>query len=1584
MQINQSSSKAIINWQGYSIAANEAVRYLQPGASSIALNRVIGLDPSYIYGLLSANGQVWVINPNGLLVGPNAKIETGSFLGSTLNISDQNFLTGNYTFTNSGSSSLASILNNGKIIASHGGYVALLSPSVTNEGTIVAKAGTVALASGDEVTLSFAGNKLVNLVIDAVTKDALGISNSGTITANGGTVLLTARTASDILKNVVNNTGIIEARSLVRKEGQIILDGGDAGIVANSGTLDVSSAVAGAKGGSIGMFGKYVGLFDGAKVNASGDAGGGTILIGGNFHGAGPEQNASMTYVGSGATISADAITSGNGGNVAVWSNDATKFYGNISAKGGTQGGDGGFVEVSGKTYLDFAGLVNTLAPIGKTGTLLLDPTEISIEHGGNGTDTNITTSAAPFINTSAGAGSILMDGTINTQLGTSGVTVTTSTNDIVVDNSAGTVAIAPAGGSNSNPLTLNSAANISWNASWSYTNSGQLTLHAGGGTISGTGALNIGGSSPLLMQAASGIGSSGTPVATTGVTSLAATAGTGGIYISNSGSGDITIDALTNPVTSSTVNGLSTTTSGDIQLNNSSGSIALGSATGAAIDTSAGSGAISLSGTSIGTHASPVTFSEGTGNLNLTASTGGIYVNQVAGDLATSQITTLSAGTGQAIEITDSAGKITVDNATDAGGSTLLLATTTTGKDIDFSAATSKLTSSAGVADSVKLVSAGAITNSGSATKAIDTSTGNGTITLSGTTIGTSGNPITVSTGTGTVSANTSGSGDAYVTGDALNFGASNVGGTLTVATTTGGISQTGGITAGTLVVTNTTGSTTLDQSNAVTNLGAVTSAGHDFTFVNAGALNLTGAINTTGTAANSGHVSITTGGALAVNNSITTTGADNAGGTGFTGGNVSLITTAGGITTAGAGSITTSGGNATGGTNNGGNAGSVTFKSNNTAVSLSGDIVALGGAGFGGGAEGTAGVVALGTGAGANSVGSVTQSAGSIQAGTLWVHSGGGVTLNSATNAISNLGAMNSTGGAFSLTNTVPLTVNDTFDATGQNVGINDGNNTLTFTANTFKANDVTLTASTLTNLDLPTLTLTGAFTAKPSDATSTIGLAGGTGTFALTAAEISNIKGTAATSFTIGASGGSGALGMGADVDFSGKTLTINSGRINDGTDSILANNLTLNVNSTAANTVKTNAAALAVDTTAGAGKDMTVTDTGGVALGTVNVGTGTFNLTTAGAVTETGAMTAGTLVLNTGGNNSATLDNAGNAISVLGDSVLGGVNVGNATFTLVDTVAVTQPSSGTAPITAGTLVLTDTAGGSSSPTNLSTQTNNIAHLGTINTGTNSFWLKDDSTGTAGYLDQTGAITANALTIINTWGNTNLGSQNNNIPIIGHIVATGNAFTLNDVHAGSIQNTTTTSCPIIANTFSLISPNASVNLSVLDTGSNHQPNQISNLGNITVGGAGNFSLYNTVSLGEAAGAVITVPGTFNFYNTTAGKSTSLSNSGNLISNLGTITSTGGDFILKNNTALGINGAVNASGHEFAVKNQANDITLAGTASINADTLLLRASNIVNFGGMGTLTVNNAILESYDQTLPISLGGGFERVLP
>ena len=489
LNINQTSGNAIINWQGFNIGANESVKYIQPSNSSIALNRVTGVDPTYIYGLLSGNGQVWVINPNGLLVGPGATVQTGSFLASTMNITNDNFMSGKYMLSNTPNSQ-ATIVNQGNIQAANGGYVMLVAPSVTNSGSIVANMGTVHLASGDAVTLSINGGNLINVAVSGdVAANALGVTNTGHITADGGQVVMTARVGGDILKNVVNNEGIIEAKSIIEKNGLIILDGGDHGITANGGTLDASGRNIGETGGTVKMLGDKVGLFAGSMIDVSGYAGGGTALIGGNLHGAGPEKNATMTYVDKDASIKADALVSGDGGKVVVWSDDATRFYGAVSAQGGSNSGNGGFVETSGKQFLDFQGSVSTLAPAGKAGTLLLDPSDITITTAASsGTmstsspfqDGTITTSNLQdtVLTGALAGGSVLVDATVvGGGSGSGNITVST-----------------PITWANTNLLTLTASNNISVN---NAINGGALTLNAGSaisqtGVITTTGALTL------------------------------------------------------------------------------------------------------------------------------------------------------------------------------------------------------------------------------------------------------------------------------------------------------------------------------------------------------------------------------------------------------------------------------------------------------------------------------------------------------------------------------------------------------------------------------------------------------------------------------------------------------------------------------------------------------------------------------------------------------------------------------------------------------------------------------------------------------------------------------------------------------------------------------------------------------------------------------------------------------------------------------------------------------------------------------------------------------------------------------------
>ncbi|MBF0273820.1 MAG: filamentous hemagglutinin N-terminal domain-containing protein [Nitrospinae bacterium] len=395
--INQSSNRLITNWNSFNIGTLETVTFNQPSVNAVSLNRITGVGSSSIFGTLTANGQVFISNPSGIIFGKNSRVDVGGLLATTLDISNQDFLNGNYRFTQNAETPLSSIINMGNITAKDGGFVGILAPAVENKGYISANLGSVALASGEEAVMNFTEDGRINFSLTkAVNGDVLDaegnaisnrVLNSGKIASNGGQVILSAKDAGDVMKNVVNNTGVIEAQTVQQKEGKIFLLGNEKGIVRNSGTLDASGNEDGEKGGHVQVTGEYVGLFGKSIINASGDTGGGNVYIGGGFQGKDENiPNAFRTFVSNESEISADAKTNGNGGNVIVWADDTTRFYGKVSAQGGNKSGDGGFVEVSGKNNLDYMGNVNTLAINGKTGSLLLDPGNVFIDDGGTNT----------------------------------------------------------------------------------------------------------------------------------------------------------------------------------------------------------------------------------------------------------------------------------------------------------------------------------------------------------------------------------------------------------------------------------------------------------------------------------------------------------------------------------------------------------------------------------------------------------------------------------------------------------------------------------------------------------------------------------------------------------------------------------------------------------------------------------------------------------------------------------------------------------------------------------------------------------------------------------------------------------------------------------------------------------------------------------------------------------------------------------------------------------------------------------------------------------------------------------------------
>jgi len=374
--VQQSSDKAIVNWDSFNINANEHVSIIQP-QGGIALYRVIGQDASRILGSLSATGSLFLVNQNGIYFGRNAQVDVGSIVASTLNINDADFLNANYRF--SGTSTHA-VENLGIIKTQDEGYIVLLANTVSNDGHLTAQQGSVALAAGNEAYLDFFGNGLVKTKL---TGDAVhaAVNQSGTIQADGGNVQL----ATSARAAAINMQGVIQANSLAERDGSIVLEGGDHAQVAVGGEMHAN----GAQGGTIAVTGEQVALFNGTHIDVSGTKAGGHLFIGGGFQGKQADlYNARTTFVGEQVTLNASAGDIGSGGQVVVWADGSTKFFGNIIATGGHLQGAGGFAEVSGKQSLHFAGHVDVGATNGKAGTLLLDPTNINLVSGASANTT--------------------------------------------------------------------------------------------------------------------------------------------------------------------------------------------------------------------------------------------------------------------------------------------------------------------------------------------------------------------------------------------------------------------------------------------------------------------------------------------------------------------------------------------------------------------------------------------------------------------------------------------------------------------------------------------------------------------------------------------------------------------------------------------------------------------------------------------------------------------------------------------------------------------------------------------------------------------------------------------------------------------------------------------------------------------------------------------------------------------------------------------------------------------------------------------------------------------------------------------
>lgn len=367
-----------INWQSFSVPAGSSTYFAQPGSTSTVINRVVGNNPSAILGTLGSNGRLVLVNPAGIAVGAGAAVDTAGFTASTLSMTQADAVAGRLRFQSDGS---AGVLRVDGSVVGRGGDVVLIAPDVqTGAGAVIRAEGAAAvLAAGQKVEITGRGLEGIRLAVQAPQDSAINLGN-----IQGDAV--------GIFAGTLRHSGAISAQTAT-------LDGGRVMLRSTSGTdITAGAAIAAGggagKGGQIEVLGKAVTLQAGARLDASGDAGGGTLLVGGDFQGANPDvPNALNTSVAEGVVLAADARVKGDGGRVIVWADRSTAFDGHVSARGGASGGDGGFAEVSGKQVLAFRGTADLDSAHGRRGSLLLDPLWLTVGTTAaiNGTSGDIT-----------------------------------------------------------------------------------------------------------------------------------------------------------------------------------------------------------------------------------------------------------------------------------------------------------------------------------------------------------------------------------------------------------------------------------------------------------------------------------------------------------------------------------------------------------------------------------------------------------------------------------------------------------------------------------------------------------------------------------------------------------------------------------------------------------------------------------------------------------------------------------------------------------------------------------------------------------------------------------------------------------------------------------------------------------------------------------------------------------------------------------------------------------------------------------------------------------------------------------------
>ena len=373
--IDQLSQNLLMEFDSFDISADESVLITQPNASAWFVGNVVGGSPTAIFGNITANGQIALVNASGVIFGETASINAAGVFASALGIDAEELFEGDAEFAAKAGQG-GYIINHGLISASVGGSVTLLGETVANSGVIMATMGQINLAGGSRAVVNFGPEQLIGIeVTDEVLENNEGlraaVTNTGTLDAEGGAVMLTSSVSKSLFDHAINNEGVVKAKGATYDGGVIKLFGSGSSVL-NTGTLDASSGAG--RGGEVSISSDSGVRLEGeSRIDVSGATGGGQITATGGTN---------LTVAAS-STLIADATAFGDGGEIRL-SADQVEFAGTATARGGSASGDGGTVEITANDNLEFSGSVDVSAPSGQAGELIFNVESVSIEEDKN------------------------------------------------------------------------------------------------------------------------------------------------------------------------------------------------------------------------------------------------------------------------------------------------------------------------------------------------------------------------------------------------------------------------------------------------------------------------------------------------------------------------------------------------------------------------------------------------------------------------------------------------------------------------------------------------------------------------------------------------------------------------------------------------------------------------------------------------------------------------------------------------------------------------------------------------------------------------------------------------------------------------------------------------------------------------------------------------------------------------------------------------------------------------------------------------------------------------------------------------